>query len=227
MRVSQAIEERISCRAFLSKPVSLELLKTILMKAGRSPSGGNLQPWHVFVISGNELEKLLFSVQRELEVFPKGHPTEYSIYPRELGEVYRSRRFKCGEDMYSILKIGREEKEKRRKQFAKNFVLFGAPVGLFVFIDRNMGLPQWSDVGMYLQNIFLLSKEYGLDTCAQESWAVFHELVQAHVEAPKNLMLFCGVAIGYMDQKNPINSLRTERAPVREIANFIGFKDLR
>lgn len=125
--------------------------------------------------------------------------------------------------LYSILNIKREEKVKRRRQFANNFRFFEAPVGIFVFIDRQMGPPQWSDVGMFLQNVFLLSKEYGLDTCAQESWAVFHELVQEHVKAPKNLMLFCGVALGYMDHTNPINTLRTERAPLEEIANFLGF----
>ena len=86
-----------------------------------------------------------------------------------------------------------------------------------------MGPPQWSDVGMYLQNIFLLAKEYGLDTCALESWAVFHQLVQKHVNAPKNLMLFCGIAVGYMDNNNRINTLRTERASIEEIADFIGF----
>lgn len=223
MQVSQAIKARISCRAFSSKRVSLKLIRTILGKAARAPSGGNIQPWHLFAITGNKLKRLLIEVTQELVSFPNGHSTEYAIYPRDLAEPYRGRRFKCGEDMYSLLNISREEKEKRKKQFAKNFKLFEAPAAIFVFIDRNMGPPQWSDVGMYLQNVFLLSKEYGLDTCAQESWAVFHELVQKHVNAPKNLMLFCGIAIGYMDINNPINDLRTDRAPVDEIVDFIGF----
>ncbi len=223
MRVSQAIEKRISCRAFSSKPVSLKKLKTILEKATRSPSGGNLQPWHLFAVSGNALKNLLIEVEQELKSFPKGHKAEYAIYPKELSEPYKTRRFKCGEDLYSILNIGREQKEKRKEQFARNFKLFDAPVGLFVFIDRNMGPPQWSDVGMYLQNIFLLAKEYGLDTCALESWPVFHQLVQKHVSAPKKLMLFCGIAMGYMDSNDRINTLRTDRASLREIADFIGF----
>ena len=223
MRVSQAIEKRISCRAFSSKCVSLSQIKTILEKATRSPSGGNLQPWHLFAVSGNALKNLLIEVEQELKSFPKGHTAEYPVYPKELAQPYKGRRFKCGEDLYSVLNIGREQKEKRREQFARNFKLFDAPVGLFVFIDRNMGPPQWSDVGMYLQNIFLLAKEYGLDTCALESWAVFHQLVQKHVSAPKNLMLFCGIAVGYMDNNNRINTLRTERASIEEIADFIGF----
>ena len=85
-----------------------------------------------------------------------------------------------------------------------------------------MGPPQWSDVGMFMQNVLLLSREKGLHTCAQESWAVFHELVQKHVKAPKNLMLFCGIAIGYLDESNPINTLKTDRAPLTDIAHFLG-----
>ena len=112
MKVSQAIGKRISCRAFLPRNVSLKKVMEILKTAGKSPSGGNLQPWHLFVISGNELEKLLMEVNKELETFPKGHPPEYNVYPENLGEPYKKRRFKCGEDLYSILKIKQEEKEK-------------------------------------------------------------------------------------------------------------------
>ena len=223
MKVSQAIDERISCRSFSSKPVSFKLVKRILEEAGKAPSGGNLQPWHLFAITGDKKNDLLTTVEKELKLFPKGHSTEYNVYPKKLAEPYRNRRFKCGEDLYSALNIGREEREKRRLQFAKNFRFFDAPVGIFVFIDREMGAAQWSDLGMYLQNIFLLSKEYGLDTCAQESWAVFHKIVQESVGAPKNLMLFCGVALGYMDHENPINRIKTDRAPLSETAKFIGF----
>ena len=125
--------------------------------------------------------------------------------------------------MYSILNIKREEKEKRREQFKKNFELFGAPVGIFVYIDRTMGYPQWSDVGMFIQSVLLLALENNLHTCAQESWASFHDLVNKHTKAPKNLMLFCGISIGYMDTSNVINNLKTERASLNEIAKFIGF----
>ena len=78
----------------------------------------------------------MFTKEEELKLFPKGHSTEYNVYPKELAEPYRDRRFKCGEDLYSALNIGREEREKRRLQFAKNFRFFDAPVGIFVFIDR-------------------------------------------------------------------------------------------
>ena len=175
------------------------------------------------MIADKKLNNLIKDVKKELLKFPKGHPTEYAIYPKNLSEIYFDRRFRCGEDMYSILNIKREEKEKRREQFRKNFELFGAPVGIFVYIDRTMGYPQWSDVGMFIQSVLLLALENNLHTCAQESWASFHDLVNKHTKAPKNLMLFCGISIGYMDTSNVINNLKTERASLNEIAKFIGF----
>ena len=114
-------------------------------------------------------------------------------------------------------------KRKKIEQFRKNFELFGAPVGIFVYIDRTMGYPQWSDVGMFIQSVLLLALENNLHTCAQESWASFQDLVNKHTKAPRNLMLFCGISIGYMDTSKVINNLKTERASLNEIAKFIGF----
>ena len=223
MKISEALNKRISCRSFLSKKVNKKVIKNIIKQAAKSPSGGNLQPWQVFVLADKKLNNLIKDVKKELLKFPKGHPTEYAIYPKNLSEIYFDRRFRCGEDMYSILNIKREEKEKRREQFRKNFELFGAPVGIFVYIDRTMGYPQWSDVGMFIQSILLLALENNLHTCAQESWASFQDLVNQHTKAPKNLMLFCGISIGYMDTSDVINNLKTERASLNEIAKFIGF----
>ncbi|MFL2801507.1 MAG: nitroreductase [Paracoccaceae bacterium] len=223
MKVSEALDNRISCRSFLSQKVNKKIIKNIIKKAGKSPSGGNLQPWQVFVLADKNLRNLIKEIKKDILEFPKGHPTEYEIYPKNLPKIYIERRFKCGEDLYSILKINREDKEKRREQFKKNFELFGAPIGIFVYIDRTMGYPQWSDVGMFVQSLLLLAKENNLDTCAQESWASFHNLVNKHTKAPKNLMLFCGIAMGYMNPASEINKLKTERASLNEVAKFIGF----
>ncbi len=225
MKVSDALHQRISCRSFLSKKISKRIIKKIIEQASKSPSGGNLQPWKAFILSGEPLKKLVTDVEKELIKYPKGHVTEYKIYPDNLPDLYMRRRYKCGEDLYSLLQIKREDKENRIKQFKKNFNLFGAPVGIFVFINRSMGYPQWSDLGMFVQSVLLLAKENNLDTCAQESWALFHKLVHKQVKAPKEYMLFCGIAIGHMDKTNVINKIRTERANIDDLAEFFGFED--
>ena len=49
MKVSEAILSRKSVRQFLKDPVQNSLLRSLLEQASRSPSGGNLQPWHIYV----------------------------------------------------------------------------------------------------------------------------------------------------------------------------------
>jgi nitroreductase len=87
-----------------------------------------------------------------------------------------------------------------------------------------MGPPQWSDMGMYLQNVMLLLRERGLDSCAQECWSIYNAEVRALLNPPPELMLFCGMAIGYRDDSNPVNQLVTERAKLDEFASFSGFQ---
>ena len=137
-------------------------------------------------------------------------------------EPYRSRRFKCGEDLYATIDIARENRAGRLAQFARNFDFFGAPMAMFFVIDRQMGADQWSDVGMFIQTIMLLARERGLHTCAQESWSLWYRTLGEFLQIPVNHMLFCGLAIGHRDESAPINALLTDRAPLEEFAVFRG-----
>lgn len=220
MNVSEAIASRISCRAYLPTPVPEDTVRAILNAARRAPSGGNLQPWHVYALSGAALAELLAQIRAKLPRQPGGDGSEYDIYPANLWEPYRSRRFKCGEDMYGTIGVPREDKLARLRQFARNYTFFGAPVGLFFYLDRRMGPPQWSDVGMYMQNVMLLARERGLHTCPQEAWSVWYRTVGEFLGVPPELELFAGMALGYMDESAPINGLRTDRAPLDEFATL-------
>ncbi|MEM6516497.1 MAG: nitroreductase family protein, partial [Bacteroidota bacterium] len=142
---------------------------------------------------------------------PDGDKPEYQVYPEKLKEPYRTSRFEVGEEMYGLLGIGRDEKPKRLEWFANNFRFFGAPAAAFCFVDRCMGLPQWSDLGMYLQTAMLLFQERGIDTCAQECWSMYPKTVHEFCDMPDELMIFCGLAIGYRDENHPVNELRTNR----------------
>jgi len=222
MQVSEAVLSRISCRGFRSEPVPGEVLRDILKRARHAPSGGNLQPWHLYAVAGEKLDGLEADVLARFADHPHGEGSEYRIYPEHLKEPYRSRRFKCGEDLYALLNIERSDKARRRIQFRENFRFFGAPLGLFIYIDRQMQPGQWADVGMFVQTIMLLAREHGLHTCPQEAWAMFHETVARHLHPPPELMLFCGVAMGYMETDHPLNAVRTQRAPLEEFCTFIG-----
>ena len=217
MKVTEAVFSRKTVRAFLERPVEDDLIRKLLEKSSRAPSGGNLQPWRVFVINNKTMHSFL-DFQKNWT-----HPEtpSYAVYPKNLKEPYRSSRFKVGEDLYALLGTDREDKEGRYKQLAKNYELFGAPAAFFCFVDRRMGPPQWSDLGMFLQTFMLLAREEGLDTCPQEAWAMKPESVSRFVEADDELMLFCGMAIGYKDKTAKINNLVTEREPLDIWVKFI------
>jgi nitroreductase len=217
MNVSEAVDKRKSVRKFRSDPVSDETMRSLLEDASRAPSGGNVQPWRIYVVNGESIPRM----KDFLATQPPLDAPEYEIYPQGLTEPYRTNRFTIGEQMYATIGIEREDKEGRRRQFAANNDFFDAPAALFCFVDRQMGPPQWSDLGMFLQTFMLLAVERGLSTCAQEYWSVRHKAVSAFVDAPDNEMLFCGMAIGYADESAPINSLRSERMPLQQWATFV------
>ena len=218
MDVSSAVLQRSSVRAFLDTPVSSSVIKELIIKSSRAPSGGNLQPWKIYIINDKSMKDFL-SFQHQ---WTQPETPAYEIYPKKLKEPYRTSRYELGEDMYKLLEISRDDKDGRIKQVMKNFEFFGAPAALFCFIDKDMGPPQWSDLGMFLQTLMLLAKEAGLDTCAQEAWSMKNDSVSnfLNVDTESNL-LFCGMSIGYRDKNAKINELVSERRPIDEWAQFV------
>jgi nitroreductase len=207
--VTDAVTARRSVRAFVDRPVARETVAAILEAAARAPSGGNLQPWHVDILAGDALAELKARVRASFAATQAGEGTEFNIYPPALGEPWRARRHASGEQLYASIAIPRGDRAARRAQFAKNFDLFGAPVGLFFSIPRHFGYPQWAHLGMFMQNVMLLAEERGLATCAQEAWALVHRTVGEYLGLGEDRLFYCG--------------WRTERVPLGEFAAFRGF----
>jgi nitroreductase len=221
MSVSQAVAARASVRAFLPEPVDPALIADVLARATRAPSGGNLQPWRLFVLTGDSMARFRAHMEHRMAEAPAGETPEYPVYPANLKEPYRTRRYEVGEAMYALLDIPRGEKFARLAWLQNNDRFFGAPAAAFCFTDRIMDRPQWSDLGMMLQTAMLLFVEAGLATCAQEAWSRWPQTVAEFVGAPAELMLFCGLAIGYPDPDAPVNKLVTARAPAADIITFV------
>jgi nitroreductase len=219
MDVSDAVARRVSIRAFLDAPVPGEIVQEILVRAAQAPSGGNLQPWRVYALTGQPLAEFKALVAAN----PFGETPEYDVYPPNLWEPFRTRRYQNGEDLYATIGIPREDKPARLRQLARNGAFFGAPVGIFFCLDRKLGPPQWADLGMYMQNVMLLAVERGLDTCPQEYWARYPVTVAKFLGLPDDHMLFSGMAMGYRDPDAPINTLKASRDPFELWGELIGF----
>ena len=219
MDVAEAVKKRISTRAFKPDPVPGETVRRLLQLAAQAPSGGNLQPWRVSALAGEALAAFKALVATS----PMEEP-EYEVYPASLWDPFRTRRFVCGEDLYASIEIPREDRPARLRQLARNGDFFGAPVGLFFCLDRKLGPPQWSDLGMFMQSFMLLAVAEGLATCPQEYWARYPKTVGRFVDLPDDHMLFSGMALGYADESHPINNWRTRRDPLADWAELRGFE---
>jgi nitroreductase len=220
MDVSEAVARRVSIRAFRPDPVPADLVADILTRAAQAPSGGNLQPWRVYGLAGAPLSEFKALVAAN----PFGETPEYEVYPPNLWEPFRTRRFQNGEDLYATIGLPREDKPARLRQLARNGEFFGAPVGLFFCLDRKLGPPQWADLGMYMQTVMLLAVERGLDTCPQEYWARYPKTVAGFLGLPDDHMLFAGMALGYRDADHPINGLKARRDDFGLWAELRGFE---
>jgi nitroreductase len=199
-------------------------VREILDTARWAPSGGNLQPWRIIVLAG-EARQAVTDLARRTQIEATLDPVaDRPVYPANLWEPYRSRRFKLGEDMYALLGITRRDREGRLARWAANYDFFGAPVGLFFVIDERMGHAQWAHLGMLILAVALAAQSCGLGTCMQEAWASFRAPLKETLHLEPHAMIYCGMALGYADEHAPVNHLRSERMPVSELASFYGFE---
>ena len=222
MNVSEALQHRISVRAFKPDPVPESTVREILETASRSPSGGNLQPWRVYALAGKPLDEFRAIIAAKLAAGESETP-EYDVYPHNLWEPFKRRRRETGSHRYAALGVDNKDKAALKELGDRNYRFFGAPVGLFFCLDRRLGPPQWSDMGMYMLSVMLLAAERGLDTCPQESWSNWPASVRAFLELPEELMLFAGMSLGYGDGSHPLNNIRTAREPFEVFAEMRGF----
>jgi nitroreductase len=223
LTVTEALKKRISTREFQPRPLAEGLVREILDVARWAPSGGNLQPWKVIAVAGAERAAVIELARRIQAAEGPDESIERPVYPPNLWEPYRTRRYKLGEDMYALLEIPRSDRLGRLARFARNFEMFGAPVGLFFVTDERMGHGQWAHLGMFMQSIALAALERGVSSCMQEAWATLRLSLKSHFGLDEHEFVYCGMALGYAEETAAVNTLRSERAPVEEFASFRGF----
>jgi nitroreductase len=217
--VTEALETRITVRDFLDKPVPDYLLKQIFETARRSASGGNLQPWRAHVMTGDLLAEFKKRAAERTLSGTREDPT-YPAYPSPLWEPQRTWRYKLGEDMYALLDIPRDNKMGRLVWLAQNSKFFEAPVGIIITGNKKLEMPQYMDVGIYLQSLMLLAREAGLHTAPQGWWrnwtSVSHELLDISDDEE----VLVGMSMGYGNPEAKVNNLYADRAELDELVHF-------
>ena len=221
--VDHAITSRQSIRAFLPTPVPREMIEEILAVAARAPSGTNVQPWKVTVLTGAARQRLVDAVMAAYNDPEERarHTEEYAYYPKAWTEPYLGRRRKLGWDLYGLLGLGRDDKAGMHVQHGRNFCFFDAPVGLIFTIDRVMQQGSWLDYGMFLQSLMVAARARGLDTCPQAAFTQYHRIIERELAIPGSDMVVCGMSLGYADMSKVENTLVTEREPVSGFARFV------
>jgi len=226
--IQQALDSRMSARAFTQQAVSKETIADILHMASRAPSGTNTQPWKVYVLQGESRNSLVAKVcaaHDEIRAHPEkaaDYREAYDYYPEKWVSPYIDRRRENGWSLYGLLGIGKADKDKMHAQHQRNYKFFDAPVGLMFTLDKVMGRGSLVDYGMFLQSVMLAARAHGLHTCPQAAWNGFATIILPHIGAGPDEMLVCGMALGYADGQDIVNTFRTPRETVASFTHWLG-----
>jgi nitroreductase len=220
--VSTVLRSRRAVRAFKQQPVDRKLVEAVLEDAASAPSGANIQPWRVYVVSGTVKQALGDAL---LEASRAGTVPAPAHFPDPLPDVFRARLQDFGARYYASLGIDRTDTAARARQSERNLSFFGAPIGLLFAIDRRLKPHSWIDLGLFAQNLMIAAKARGLDTCPQVSFAPFHDVIAAHLQmAPDEVTAF-GMSMGYGDPNAQVNQVPMPRECVRDFARMVGFPE--
>ena len=225
LATNEAIRTRRAVRGFLPDAVPRETVEELLTLASRAPSGSNIQPWRVRVVSGEAKRALTEAICTALDTSGERPKLEWEYYPVKWREPYIGRRRKIGLSLYGLLGIGKGDTEAAERYRRRNFEFFGAPVGMIFTLEQDLEIGSWLDLGIFLGTLTVAARGRGLDTCLQQSFAEMHATLHAHLGIPDNERVICGMALGYADEDAVQNKLITERVPVADFAVFSGFPE--
>jgi nitroreductase len=221
MQFDDVVRARRSIRAFRSEPVPEAMIRELLQTASLAPSGTNIQPWKVHVVTGDTRRRLEEEVLAHRETRPDDDKAEFARSAKRK-EPYISRMRALGKDMYGRIGIPRGDEAASWRQWGRNYSFFDAPVGLIFTIDKELDSMSFLDIGMFMQTFMLAAKDRGLDTCAQGAWNLFWSATRRILSIPDDEYIIAGMALGYADIDDPVNGLIAPREPLDQFVTFHG-----
>jgi nitroreductase len=223
MDVVEAVKRRKSIRGYRPDPVPKEVLEQILELASDAPSSDNTQPWEFTVLAGEVLEKVR---QSNVELLYSGAPLNpehvVTSWPRE--SIYRQRQVNLAKQLFQLMDIPREDKEKRVKWLERGFRYFDAPAAIIISTDRCLTESgPLLDIGAVLQTICLTALHFGLGTCIEVQGTMYPKVLREYAHIPESKRIIMAIAIGYPDWDFPANKVESEREPIKNVTTWLGF----
>jgi len=214
------LASRYSCRAYKAEQVPRAIIERILNAAQKTASWCNSQPWQVTITSGEATRKFRDVLY---PVAAAGTPNSGDFpFPREYRGVYLDRRRESGFQLYNTLGIARGDKTAYAEQALQNFNFFGAPHVAIITSDEALGVYGAVDCGGYVNNFMLAAQALGLATVPQAALAFHSAVVRQHFGMSDDRRVVCGISFGYPDREHKVNSYRTNRAQLDDVATFVG-----
>src|SRR5690606_7886140 len=218
--VDQAITSRHSVRAFKNTPLDTQTIKDILNIACRAPSGNNIQPWKVYVVTGQKREALIQKVcaaQKEIFSNPENadlYQETFKYYPIKWTSPFIERRRENGWSLYGLLGIQKGEQNKMQQQLLRNYQLFDAPVGLFFTANTILETGSKMDIAMMIQNVMIAGKARGIDSCPPDSLQPFRHVVADVLRIAQEEELGFAIVLGDDEPVQVVNQLRIAGVPL-------------
>ncbi len=221
MEVLEAIRTRKSIRGYKPEPVPKELLREIIETASRAPSSVNTQPWEITVVTGDALDNIR---QGNVKKIASGVMPNPDLPYRSFEGKYRQRQVDLAIQLFGLMGITREDKEKRAEWMQRGFRFFDAPAAVILSVDSS--LDEWNpqfDIGSIAQTICLAALSHGLGTSIEGQGVMYPDVVRKFTGIPESKRIIIGIAIGYPDWDFPANKIVSKREPLEEFVTWCGF----
>jgi len=222
MDIIEAVRKRKSIRGYKPDPVPREVLEQILELASQAPSAMNTQPWEFTVLSGEVLENVRRS---NVDLLNSGVPPNpehvVTSWPKE--SIYRQRQVDLAKQLFQLMDIPREDKEKRAKWLERGFRYFDAPAAIIISTDRCLSESgPLLDIGAAIQTICLAALHFGLGTCIEDQGTMYPQVLRTYAHIPESKRIIAAIAIGYPDWDFPANRVESERESVKNVTTWVG-----
>ena len=218
MSVSEALQKRVSIRAFRDAPVPQEVLEEIFALARQAPSNCNVQPCRAYVVSGASKDRLKDElVAAVLSGNPPNPDFEWNV--RYQG-VHRERQFGSAFALYGAMGIDRNDKERRQAAMLRNWQFFGAPHAAFFTMEKYLKMTGAVDLGIYAQTVAMLMTERGIASCMQGALGMYPDPARRMFGLSEDVGILFGMSFGYADLDAPANKARTDRVPVAAAVHY-------